>query len=227
MDLRSQLLPCLVWRRVPLIAMNLSADLPLLLGRLRDVNYIVLDIENTLVPYQSTDATVAAATTKVLRAAAATCPKASVYFLTNSRMQICASPCSGDQSVMSVSRARKPFVRSSRIPTKAMRSARTVVCGDQLLTDGLLAWRLRACFVYAPLKGCPRTAMATRHACGRGNAMSRILQAPWRERTGLAFQSNAPPRLPRVPARPRPVAEQPVLRAGAPGGIGRRAGLDH
>lgn len=74
-----------------------------------------------------------------------------VVFITNSKRRPSGLPQLKWAAVRYVSGARKPFLN----PTLARSLPRpVVVCGDQVLTDGILAWRLNAPFVQLWLPFC-------------------------------------------------------------------------
>lgn len=64
-----------------------------------------------------------------------------VWFVSNARLRLL--DVDGTDDFRLVMRARKP-----QIPPGLARGQRIVVCGDQPLTDGLLAWRLGAVFAW-------------------------------------------------------------------------------
>ncbi len=69
-----------------------------------------------------------------------------VLFLTNSRRVATQVPRRPELRCAFRHRARKPW--TWHLPALARGGHGWAVCGDQLLTDGLLAWRLRAPFVH-------------------------------------------------------------------------------
>jgi predicted HAD superfamily phosphohydrolase YqeG len=87
-----------------------------------------------------------------------------VVFVTNSRR----SPREGVPStafpVSYISHARKPFLDIWRF---ASLGSPVVVIGDQVLTDGLMAWRLNATFVQLPLPAGASFAVRAQAALGR------------------------------------------------------------
>jgi predicted HAD superfamily phosphohydrolase YqeG len=71
-----------------------------------------------------------------------------VVFVTNSHRSPSEGVPSTSLPVSYIARARKPFLDVSRF---ASLRPPVIVIGDQVLTDGLMAWRLNATFVQVPL----------------------------------------------------------------------------
>jgi predicted HAD superfamily phosphohydrolase YqeG len=71
-----------------------------------------------------------------------------VVFLTNSGRKPAAPPRVANLAATYVSKARKPWLRLTNLRAAPVP---LVVVGDQVLTDGILAWRLNATFVQVPI----------------------------------------------------------------------------
>ena len=87
-----------------------------------------------------------------------------VFFVTNSRRSPGDRLPSASFPVSYISHARKPFLDISRF---ASLRAPVVVIGDQVLTDGLMAWRLNAAFVQVPLPARSSPAVRAQASLGR------------------------------------------------------------
>ncbi len=95
-----------------------------------------------------------------------------VVFATNSRRQLFVNSCRGGVQVRYVATAGKPFRTS---PFRALPSP-LVVVGDQIATDGMLAWRLGQPFVhYAPPTRLPVGPLLMREI---GRPLAALLRAP-------------------------------------------------
>ena len=86
-----------------------------------------------------------------------------IWFLTNSARVPSKTPASDGIAVTYVTNARKPWLRLD-----ALRSSPSpiVVVGDQVLTDGCLAWRLKAPFVQVPIPRGASSAVRTQRQVG-------------------------------------------------------------
>lgn len=109
------------------------------------VRRLVIDLDNTLTPYHASDKAVLRTLSQVGRRLEHEAPwLKEVLVLSNGRRDILIAD---DDFLHYRARARKPFSR--RVGGQGRAS--TVVCGDQVLTDGLLAWRLRCTFLHLVL----------------------------------------------------------------------------
>ena len=111
----------------------------------RTARLVVLDVENTLVPYGSTSDERAAALARAVRIAETRLIPA-LAFVTNAPFEMVA-PASESVDVICVSRARKPNVWLPPLRRHRSALAGAIVIGDQPLTDGQLASRLGGRFV--------------------------------------------------------------------------------
>lgn len=135
-------------RRVPLYEIESLTDLCLLD---LDLARVILDIDNTLLPYRATRADVDRALLMLVQLRAKLPADAVLTLISNGRGQRAAvadlvSEC-GHPSIL---RAMKPYRHR---PVAELHP--TVVVGDQVCTDGLLAWRLGLPFVR--VEGCSLT----------------------------------------------------------------------
>jgi hypothetical protein len=107
------------------------------------IRHLLVDVEGTVVPHRAPDSLWRAAVGEVASLLDGV-PDLRVTFVTNSKRQV-----NFNASRLSlVSGARKPFSARKRLD---MREGEPLaVWGDQVLTDGLLAWRLRGAFLEAP-----------------------------------------------------------------------------
>lgn len=111
--------------------------------RLLEPASLVLDIEPLVCSWDTDDAELRAGLTRVLERCRQVPSLRTVVFATNSRRTPTVAPPS-DLSVRYIAHARKPFARGALGPLERP----IVVCGDQALTDGLLAWLLGSVFIH-------------------------------------------------------------------------------
>jgi predicted HAD superfamily phosphohydrolase YqeG len=108
------------------------------------IRRFIVDLDNTLVPYHAPDEPTVAALQALEEQLRADAPHVTeVVVLSNGRRRI--GSLGEGWAVTYRRRARKPFTRGLE-PVRP-----SVVCGDQFLTDGLLAWRLDAPFLHLAL----------------------------------------------------------------------------
>lgn len=90
-------------------------------------------------------------------------PLQRIWFLTNSARVPSMAPASDRIAVTYVTKARKPWLRLD-----AVRSSPSpiVVVGDQVLTDGCVAWRLGAPFIQVPIPPSASSAVRTQRQMG-------------------------------------------------------------
>jgi predicted HAD superfamily phosphohydrolase YqeG len=107
---------------------------------------LCLDVENAVIPYGVDPRRAAETLQAVLSRLAGVRPGMQIYLISNSPRVLSKLAASANASAVTISRARKPFTRG--VASLRDRSGEVDVCGDQPLTDGLLAWRLGAPFLY-------------------------------------------------------------------------------
>jgi predicted HAD superfamily phosphohydrolase YqeG len=140
-------------RRSPSWRIDSVAEVELVLRRLQTPpsgppTTIIFDVENTIVAPNPEGADLAAAMKTAIAAVACANPGASVLFVSNGSLQAAGD----DDSIRrALSENHRDFVliRQARKPRTQLDIdwSHTVVVGDQLLTDGLLAVRHGATFV--------------------------------------------------------------------------------
>jgi predicted HAD superfamily phosphohydrolase YqeG len=108
---------------------------------------LVIDVENTIVPYRSSPAEAQ----RLLDAAEVALHGLSrlrrLVFLSNSTSKFSPGAVNRTWVAASRSRARKPWTSRTTIARLTDGVPIAAVCGDQPLTDGLLAWRLGVRYV--------------------------------------------------------------------------------
>ena len=92
-----------------------------------------------------------------------------VIFVTNSDRSPSGGVPSTSFPASYISRARKPFLDISRF---ASLPSPLIVIGDQVLTDGLMAWRVNATFVQVPLPA--RISLGVRAQCLLGRIVGSL-----------------------------------------------------
>jgi hypothetical protein len=131
--------------RAPYYRVSSLRETVALVTRLRPTGVIV-DVEPLVCAWntdrETLDRGLASVMSALSRAGAGASEPPTIVFATNSRRRPGRLP---DRCVY-LHRARKPW--TTGLPRAATASGRWIVCGDQVLTDGLLAWRLRAAFVH-------------------------------------------------------------------------------
>lgn len=126
----------MTWR-VPRVVVAGIDDAAAWLGSMSEPAVVVFDVDNTIVPQGAPEADVAAAVAAMLADLRTITQVMDAVALTN-------GPRRGAERT--ISRADKPWTSRRRLG--ALATAPVVVIGDQVLTDGLLAWRWRAPFVH-------------------------------------------------------------------------------
>ena len=132
--------PCLS-RRVPLVRLDAVDDLLQLVGDEEGNLVVLLDLDNTLVPYEAAGPARSREADRKLAEIEDSPGIGRVVVVSNGRR---AGVRGG------VTQAWKPFTTRRRLGLSATDSVWVV--GDQVLTDGLLAWRLGADFLFSPLR---------------------------------------------------------------------------
>jgi predicted HAD superfamily phosphohydrolase YqeG len=109
----------------------------------------LLDIENTLAPYAASRGEVFRLVVEALDDLRDVAPGARLVLVSNSRnlrwLISSLQPVAPDVVVLPA--ARKPWTRLDDV-LRGLPADEVLVIGDQMVTDGLLAWRLRATFVH-------------------------------------------------------------------------------
>ena len=127
----------------------LIRDIPALLvalGRLRPAT-LVVDVEPLVVPWDSAPTLFANAADDFMQTVRANLP--SVTSVVNSSHSRCPRAADGKPDIRIVTAARKPW-RTKYLHDEP---GPVAVAGDQVLTDGLLAWRLGASFLHWQVAG--------------------------------------------------------------------------
>jgi predicted HAD superfamily phosphohydrolase YqeG len=110
-----------------------------------ETSLLIVDVEPFVLHWDSSPTEFASGVRRIHHNVASRCPSIErVIFASNAprlweQISVPTAP-----SIDIVSRARKPW-RTSYLPAD---SQRITVIGDQLLTDGLLAWRLNGIFIH-------------------------------------------------------------------------------
>lgn len=107
---------------------------------------VVLDVENTLTGYKPTFDEYEAALRRVIDVVQRGTALRRVFVVSNARVPVSALG-GGDVKVTVVGRARKPWIELPPLRRYRDELAGATVCGDQLVTDGMLARRLGGAFV--------------------------------------------------------------------------------
>jgi predicted HAD superfamily phosphohydrolase YqeG len=114
---------------------------------------VVADVQPLVAAWDSAAADVERSAASFAEKLAAAMPRTLrlLVFATNSRIPVPRELRAEKIDIIFVSAARKPWV--TRYLAAAPRPI--VVVGDQVITDGLLAVRLRAAFIHFTADGCP------------------------------------------------------------------------
>ena len=117
----------------------------------KDRFVVLIDLENTVVPYGA--ATAKASTIVLLERLTLDFELGRFIFVTNSSDAELVDLVGQVTGCNVISRAHKPFTSRRRIAAAAAASADPgLVLGDQILTDGILAWRLGCPFIQYQLE---------------------------------------------------------------------------
>jgi predicted HAD superfamily phosphohydrolase YqeG len=124
--------------RVPMFDVQTLDDVMDFVESRDDKNVIIFDVDNTLAPQGTPIPEFAVLVNAAIDRVEASASISRAIALTN-----------GPQREVDrmISRGNKPWTTRGRLGLRGSR-APLVVVGDQVLTDGLLAWRLRATFLY-------------------------------------------------------------------------------
>jgi len=116
---------------------------------LKDRSVVLIDLENTVVPYGAARAL--ASTTALLDRFKEGCDMDRVIFVTNSSDVELVELVGAITGCKVISEAHKPFTSKRRIAAQTTATP-GLVLGDQILTDGILAWRLGCPFIQFQLE---------------------------------------------------------------------------
>lgn len=109
---------------------------------------LIVDVENTLVPYGSSPADAQRFLDRAEAAFRGLSHLRSLVFLSNSTVEFSVGVVHRTWVAASRSRARKPWTTRTTLARLTRGIPIAAVCGDQPFTDGLLAWRLGVQFVH-------------------------------------------------------------------------------
>jgi predicted HAD superfamily phosphohydrolase YqeG len=112
-----------------------------------NVETVLVDVENTIAPYTPTKTQLAQSLRMAIKELEQVESLKRVWFLSNSSLVRVDTPTSRLE-VRVVPRAGKPLLRRSLLSEIDLDRGHLAVWGDQPLTDGLLARRLGATFLY-------------------------------------------------------------------------------
>jgi predicted HAD superfamily phosphohydrolase YqeG len=107
---------------------------------------VVVDIENCLVSYQATSDQREEAIEQAIDIALAHREIRTMFFITNGRLPVIVAPRDGLR-LWGIHRGRKPWIWIPPLARHRTELWGAAVCGDQLLTDGLLAHYLHGTFI--------------------------------------------------------------------------------
>jgi predicted HAD superfamily phosphohydrolase YqeG len=137
-----------MWRRTQLQCLEYPEGVLAWLAAHPKVHTLFLDIENTISPYHASPSDLSLDMLNTVSRTRSVRSISAVVFISNGTLSPEILPPSTPALTVSlVTRARKPFVRRVN-ELGLLPNSRAVVCGDQPLTDGLLAWRLGVPFLY-------------------------------------------------------------------------------
>ena len=125
---------------------------------------LLIDIEPFVAPWRTDESALLRGLRERLEECATIASLREVAFVTNSERSPSGGVPGASFPVSYISRARKPFLELSRFAS--LRSP-VIVIGDQVLTDGLMAWRLNATFVQVPLPARISFGVRAQAALGR------------------------------------------------------------
>lgn len=138
------------WHRSRLIEAAGLAGVLTDLAHRAEVRHVVLDLDNTVVPYGSTDEEERALIDDAVRRIAALDHVTSISLVSNAGSGRTGPSLPLPSHATVVWSADKPLTPRARLAT-GTGSAPTVVIGDLVMTDGLLAWRLGADYYHCPI----------------------------------------------------------------------------
>lgn len=122
----------------------------LIIADRNDRSVVAVDVENTLTDYDpSPEASASAIAELVEWAERNTTRIRKILFLSNSPLLLTVPPQARIELVV-LANARKPWIGRSPLSHYRNELEGAVICGDQLLTDGLLARRVRGLYIECP-----------------------------------------------------------------------------
>jgi predicted HAD superfamily phosphohydrolase YqeG len=130
-------------RRIPLVRLAGPDGLCELLTYYQGGQFL-LDLENTSIPYGTTPRNCPERLGEFLQQSLPRHTTTKVVILSNAPRSL-GQYLNQDLVAQAVMKAHKPFTRRTRL---SQDEPTALVCGDQVLTDGLLAWRLQVPFVF-------------------------------------------------------------------------------
>ena len=138
------------WHRSRLIETAGLAAVLSDLSRRPEVHHVVLDLDNTVVPYGSTDEVERRLIDETVSRIAAFDHVETISIVSNAGSGRTGPSLPVPSHTTVVWSADKPLTRRSRLAAGAG-SAHTVVVGDLLMVDGVLAWSLTASYYHCPI----------------------------------------------------------------------------
>ncbi len=138
------------WHRSRLIEAASLAVVLADLARRPEVRHVVLDIDNTVVPYGSSGEEERDLIDAVVERIAALPHVESISIVSNAGSGRTGPSLPLPSHATVVWSADKPLTQRSRLAA-GTGTAHTVVIGDLVMTDGLLAWRLAADYYHCPI----------------------------------------------------------------------------
>ncbi len=130
---------------------------------------LLIDIEPFVAAWRTDGEALLAGLHEQLHRCATIASVREVVFVTNSDRNPASAIPSMPFPVSYISRARKPFLDLSRFGSL---ERPLVVIGDQVLTDGLMAWRLNALFLQVPLPA--RISLGVRAQASLGRIVAKL-----------------------------------------------------
>ncbi len=138
------------WHRSHLIEAASLAGVLADLAQRPEVRHVVLDIDNTVVPYGSSDEQERQLIDDAVRRIATLDHVETISIVSNAGSGRTGPSLPLPSHATVVWSADKPLTPRSRLAA-GTGSAATVVVGDLVMTDGLLAWRLNADYYHCPI----------------------------------------------------------------------------
>jgi len=138
------------WHRSRFIQADDLAAVIADLARRSEVRHVVLDMDNTVVPYGSNDDVERRLIDEAVGQLAALSHVETISIVSNAGSGRTGPSLPLPSHTTVVWSADKPVTLRSRLAA-GVGSGRAVVIGDLLMTDGLLAWRLKADYYHCPI----------------------------------------------------------------------------